>query len=238
MTPFETILYDKRDGVAFLTLNRPDAVNAFNVHMRDDLAEVLDAVRDDPGVRGLLIAGAGGKGFCAGADLTEFGTAPSQAIARGVRWERDLWSALAGLPVPVIAAVHGHCIGSGVEIAAFCDLRIAAHDAVFSMPETALGLIPAAGGTQTIPRIIGESSAAALILAGERLSAQDALQRGLVHWTVPRERLLAEAERRLRGVIEAPPQLLALVKRAVREGGDLPLNDALLLERRLAAQLA
>ena len=238
MTPFQTILYDKRDAVAFITLNRPDAVNAFNVQMRDDLAEVLAAVRDDPDVRGLLIAGAGDKGFCAGADLTEFGTAPSQAIARRVRWERDLWSALADLPAPVIAAVHGHCIGSGVEIAALCDLRIAARDAVFAMPEASLGLIPAAGGTQTIPHIIGESSAAALVLAGERLNAHDALRRGLVHWTVPRELLLSEAERRLRSVIEAPPQVLALVKRAVREGRDLPLHDALQLERRLAAQLA
>lgn len=238
MTPFQTILYDKRDAVAFITLNRPAAVNAFNVQMRDDLSEALGAVRDDPDVRGLLIAGAGDKGFCAGADLTEFGTAPSQTIARSVRWERDLWSALARLPVPVIAAVHGHCIGSGVEIAALCDLRIAAHDAVFTMPETALGLIPAAGGTQTLPRIIGESSAAALILAGERLNARDALQRGLVHWSVPRDQLLAEAERRLRSVIEAPPQVLTLVKRAVREGQDLPMHDALLLERRLAARLA
>ncbi len=238
MTPFPTLLYDKRDGVAFITLNRPGAVNAFNVQMRDDLWETLAAVRDDDDVRALLIAGAGPKGFCAGADLTEFGSAPSQTIARRVRWERDLWSALVELPKPTMAAIHGYCLGSGVEIAALCDLRIAAHDAVFGMPETALGLIPAAGGAQTLPRIIGESRAMALMLAGQRLTANDALACELVHWTVPAGQLLAEAERRLRNVIAAPPRVLALMKRAVREGADLPIADALRLEQRLAAQLA
>ncbi len=240
MTPaaaFPTLLYDKRDGVAFITLNRPRAVNAFNIQMRDDLWESLAAVRDDPDVRALLISGAGEKGFCAGADLSEFGSAPSPTIARNVRWERDVWSALASLPIPTMAAVHGYCLGSGLEIAALCDLRIASPDAVFAMPETTLGLIPAAGGTQSLPRIIGNSRALSLMLAGQRIPAPDALALGLAHWITPRERLLADAERRLRSIAGTAPRVLALLKRALREGADLPLRDALRLERRLAAQL-
>ena len=237
MTPFRTVLYEKRGAVALLTLNRPETVNAFNVQMRDDLWEVLGAVRDDDDVRGLLISGAGEKGFCAGADLTEFGSAPSQAIARRARWERDLWTALAELQKPTMAAVHGYCFGSGVEIAALCDLRIASVDAVFGMPEVGLGLIPAAGGTQALPRIIGESRAMNMMLTGRRITAAEALESGLAHWTAPRGRLLSEAERRLREVLEAPSDTLALFKRAVNEGGDMTLDDGLRLERRLAARL-
>ena len=237
MSAFATLLYEKRDGVAFVTLNRPHVVNAFNVQMRDDLWEALAAVRDDPDVRALLVAGAGERGFCAGADLTEFGSAPSQDVARRVRRERDLWTALAELPVPTMAAVHGWCLGSGVEIAALCDLRIAAHGAVFGMPEAALGLIPAAGGTQTLPRIVGEARATAMMLAGRRIGAEEAVACGLAHWTAPRDSLLAEAERRLRAVLTALDDVLALLKRAVREGAELPLDAGLRLERRLAARL-
>ena len=155
MSAFETLRYEKRDGIGVVTLCRPEAINAFNVRMRDELSEALSAVRDDADVRGLLIVGDGERGFCAGADLTEFGSAPSQAVARYVRWARDLWSALAELPKPTMAAVHGYCFGSGLEIAALCDLRIASQDAVFALPEASLGLIPAAGGTQSLPRIVG-----------------------------------------------------------------------------------
>lgn len=117
MSAFDTLRYDKRDGagaaIAVVTLCRPEAINAFNVRMRDELSEALSAARDDDEVRGLLIAGDGERGFCAGADLTEFGSAPSQAVARYVRWARDLWSTLAELPKPTMAAVHGYCFAPG-----------------------------------------------------------------------------------------------------------------------------
>ena len=139
--------------------------------------------------------------------------------------------------MPTMAAMHGWCLGSGVEIAALCDLRIAADGAVFGMPEAALGLIPAAGGTQTLPRIVGEARATAMMLTGRRIGAEEALACGLAHWTAPRDALLAEAERRLRAVLTAPDSVLALLKRAVREGAELPLDEGLRLERRLAARL-
>ena len=241
MSDFTTLRYEKRvEGdiaLAVVTLSRPEVINALNVQMRDELFEALTAVRDDPEVRALLIVGDGEQGFCAGADLTEFGSAPSQAIARYVRWARDLWSILADMPKPTMAALHGHCFGSGLELAALCDLRTASQDVVFALPEASLGLIPAAGGTQSLPRIIGLPRALELALAGKRMTSSEAMRAGFVDWLVPGEWLHIVAEARLREVASAPAEALALIKRAVVEGADLTLADGLWLERRLAARL-
>lgn len=233
-----TVLFEKRDDIAVVTLNRPDVVNAFSVRMRDELWEVLTAVRDDPDVRGMLLTGAGERGFCAGADLTEFGTAPSQTIARQVRWERDLWGLLLGIPKPTVAAIHGYCLGSGLEMAALCDMRVAADDAVFGMPEAGLGLVPAAGGTQLLPRLLGPGRALELLLSGRRFGAEDALAYGLVSEVVPRSELVAAATALLRRVLRAPEDALAAAKRVLTDGADRPLAAALDLERRLAASLS
>ena len=233
-----TVLFEKRDDIAVVTLNRPDVVNAFSVRMRDELWEVLTAVRDDPDVRGMLLAGAGERGFCAGADLTEFGTAPSQTSARQVRWERDLWGLLLGIPKPTVAAIHGYCLGSGLEMAALCDMRVAADDAVFGMPEAGLGLVPAAGGTQLLPRLLGPGRALELLLSGRRFGAGDALAYGLVSEVVPRSELVAAATALLRRVLRAPEDALAAAKRVLTDGADRPLAAALDLERRLAASLS
>ena len=237
-TALPTVLLEKRDDIAVVTLNRPDAVNAFSVRMRDELWEVLTAVRDDPDVRGMLLQGAGERGFCAGADLTEFGTAPSQTIARQVRWERDLWGLLLGIPKPTVAALHGYCLGSGLEMAALCDLRVAADDVVFGMPEAGLGLVPAAGGTQLLPRLLGPGRALELLLSGRRFGADEALAYGLVTEVVARSELTAAATALLRRVLRAPDRALAAAKRALAEGADLPLAAALDMERRLAAGLS
>ena len=233
-----TVLLEKRDDIAVVTLNRPDVVNAFSVRMRDELWEVLAAVRDDPDVRGMLLVGAGERGFCAGADLTEFGTAPSQTIARQVRWERDLWGLLLGIPKPTVAALHGYCLGSGLEMAALCDVRVAADDAVFGMPEAGLGLVPAAGGTQLLPRLLGPGRAIELLLSGRRFGAEDALAYGLVSEVVARSALVATATALLRRMLRAPSPALAAAKRALTDGADMPLAAALDLERRLAASLS
>ena len=237
MSGFETVRYEKRDGIAVVTLSRPHVVNAFDLRMRDELSEALSAVRDDDEVRGLLVAGAGERGFCAGADLAEFGSAPSQAVARYVRWARDLWSALFEMPKPTMAAVHGYCFGSGLEIAALCDLIVASQDAVFALPEASLGLVPAAGGTQTLPRIVGLPRAMELALTGRRMTSSEAVRAGLVNWLVPRQQLMDVAGAYLQAVASAPAEVLALAKRAVNEGADMTLADGLRLERRLAARL-
>jgi enoyl-CoA hydratase/carnithine racemase len=236
MSPFDTIVYEKEGPLALVRLARPAAVNAFSVRMRDELWEALTAVRDDPDVRGLLLEGQG-RAFCAGADLTEFGTAPSQAIARRVRFERDVFGLLLSLPVPTLAAVHGPCLGSGVELAAACDVRLAADDATFGMPETGWGLIAAAGGTQLLPRIVGQGRALDLLLTGRRFDADEALAMGLAHRIVPRAALATEARAWLTRIVAAPAPALAAAKRAVNELADLPLAQALAGEARLARLL-
>ena len=233
----DTILYSKDGPIAHIVLNRPRIVNAYNIQMRDELFQALETVRDDPDVRVVVLRGAGERGFCAGADLTEFGTAPSQIIARRVRWERDIWGLFLSIKKPLVAALHGHVIGSGVEIACLCDIRIASEDALFSMPEGSLSLVPAAGGTQTIPRTIGLGHALEMLLANRRLGTQEARRLGLVHKVVPKGKLLEESERLAQALSSRSAQVMAAVKTAVKEGVDLPLHRGLELEARLAAQL-
>ena len=235
MRPFETLIYEKEDGVARISLDRPAVLNAYNIQMRDDFSEALFAVAEDPDVRALLITGEG-RGFCAGADLTEFGSAPSQVIARQVRWERDVWGQMIKLDKPIVAAVHGYCIGSGLEIALLCDVRVAADDTIFAMPEVRLGMIPAAGGTQTLPRNAGRSKSLDLLLTGRRFTAQEAYSMSLVTRLSPPERLTDDARQTAEKLVHAPPPTVALLKRALKEGGDMALDDALNLETRLAAQ--
>ena len=235
MRPFETLIYEKEDGVALISLDRPAVLNAYNIQMRDDFSEALFAVAEDPDVRALIVTGEG-RGFCAGADLTEFGSAPSQVIARQVRWERDVWGQMIKLDKPIVAAVHGYCIGSGLEIALLGDLRLAAEDTVFAMPEVRLGMIPAAGGTQTLPRNAGSSQALDLLLTGRRFTAQEALSMGLVTRLSPQERLAGAARQAAAELAQAPPRAVSALKRALCEGADMPLEEALKLETRLAAQ--
>ncbi len=235
MRPFETLIYEKEGAVARISLARPAVLNAYNIQMRDDFSQALAAADDDPDVRALLITGEG-RGFCAGADLTEFGSAPSQVIARQVRWQRDVWGQMLNSDKPIVAAVHGYCIGSGLEIALLCDLRLAAGDAVFAMPEARLGMIPAAGGTQTLPRNASVPQALDLLLTGRRFTAPEALAMGLVTRLSPPERLAGDARRAADGLARADPGTVAALKRALREGVDMTLDAALKLETRLAAQ--
>lgn len=235
MSGFATIIYSKDGPVAHVSLNRPQALNAYNLQMRDDFSSALDAVQDDPEVRSLLITGQG-RAFCAGADLTEFGTAPSQTVARQVRWERDVWGQMLSLSKPTVVAVHGYCIGSGVEIALLCDLRIAAEETIFSLPEVQLGMVPAAGGTQTLPRGIGPSAALDLLLTGRRLDSKETLSLRLLTRVVPLDVLEEEAWALARQLADLDPGFASSAKECLRRGADLPLPQGLELEARTAAR--
>jgi enoyl-CoA hydratase/carnithine racemase len=226
------VLYDKVDGVATLTLNRPASLNAINLAMRDELWGLLQAVRDDPDVRVAVLRGAGERAFCAGADVKEFGTAPSVVEARRARHERDLWNLMTELEMPLIAAIHGWALGAGCEMSLYCDLRIAAEDARLGLPEVTLGYIPSAGGTQTLPRTVAASHAMHLVLSGEPVDAATALRIGLVHRVVPRPHLDAEAMALARQIAARPPGRVRALKRILSEGADLPPADALALEAR------
>jgi enoyl-CoA hydratase/carnithine racemase len=235
VTMSETILYEKdAAGVARLTLNRPDKLNAVNLSMRDELWDALHAFRDDPDARVLVLRGAGDS-FSAGADISEFGTAPSFVESRRARRERDLWGLMLHLSKPLIAAVQGHALGAGCEMSLLCDLRVASDDARFGLPEVGLGYIPSAGGTQTLPRTIAPGVAMQMILSGDPIDAAGAYRLGLVHRVVPRDRLDAAADEWARTLASRDPRALAAAKEAVLRGLDLPLCDGLALESRLAA---
>ncbi len=231
---FDTILYEKRDGIAWITLNRPDVLNAINMRMRDELWDLVHAVRDDPEVRLAIFKGAGERAFSAGADISEFGTAPSYVESRRARRQRDLWGFMLRMEKPLIAAIHGHALGAGIELPMCCDIRIASEDARLGLPEVSLGYIPSAGGTQTLPRLIPPGVAMHMILTGDPIDAATALRYGLVQRVVSRQRLYQEAESLARTLMSRGPLALRLAKRAVLEGLDLPLAQGLALERRLA----
>jgi enoyl-CoA hydratase len=234
MSGFETLVYEKKDGIANVSLNRPQALNVYNVQMRDDLYEVLGAIRDDDEVRVAILKGAGDKAFCAGADLSEFLTAPPPVAARQIRFDKDVWRRFLNIPQPVIAALHGYVLGSGLEIALCCDMRIASPDTKFGLPEMGLGIIPAAGGTQTLPRAIGRSRALEMLLTNRWISAQEALQFRLINRLVPGEELLATAGEMARRIAAFDPAAVRCAKQAVRRGMDMNLRDGLHLERMLA----
>jgi len=237
MGNFEVIIYEKQNDIGYVTLNRPQALNAYNLQMRDELYQVLGAIKDDPEVKVAIFRGAGERAFCAGADLTEFLTAPSPVIARQARWERDVWGLFLSITKPLIAAVHGYVLGSGIEIALCCDIRLASEDAQFGLPEVGLGIIPAAGGSQTLPRVIGRTKALEILLTGRWIKAEEACQLKLVNQVVPRADLLPAAERLANKIKSYNPTAVDYVKQAITRGLDLSLEQGLELEAELSSSL-
>jgi len=232
---FETIIYEKSDGIAWITLNRPRAMNAVNVKMRDELYEVLPAIDDDPEVMLAIVKGAGDRAFSAGADITEFGTVPSAVIGRRIRWERDLWGQFLGVAKPLIAAMYGFALGAGIEMAMCCDIRIAADDARFGLPEVGIGMVPTAGGSQTMPRLMPQGMSAPIVLTGEIINAEEALRVGLVHRVVLFSDRMAATEDLARKIMSRGQTAVRFAKQAIRRGLDLTLEQGLELESRLFA---
>jgi len=229
-------LLERDERVVTLTLDRPEVLNAYDRRMRDEVFAALEWLHAEPGVSVLVVRG-NGRAFSTGGDLSEFGTAPSPVRARDVRRQRDVWRLWATLSCVSIAAVHGHAAGGGLEMALLCDLVLCARDARLSLPETALGLIPGVGGTQTLPRAVGSTLAAEMLLAGRTLDARAALRHGLAWRVVAPPRLRAEAAALAARVAALDPALLRAVKACVQRGGDLPLASGLALERRLGRTL-
>jgi enoyl-CoA hydratase len=235
-TSSPAVLYDKRGSIAWVTLNRPRQYNAYNIAMRDALYEALWAVHHDPEVRAMVLTGAG-PAFSTGGDLYEFGSAPSPVVARWVRFRRDVWGLLRSLPVPTIAAVHGFTVGGGLEMLLLCDIAVAADDTRICLPETGTGMIPGVAGTQTAPRRLGLGWALDLCITGRWIDPNQALCIGLVAEVVPAADLEKRALALAHELGAVPRQVAAIVKTAVWEGLELPLERALELERRLAGRL-
>jgi enoyl-CoA hydratase/carnithine racemase len=223
------------DGVAEVSLHRPDQLNIFNLAMRDALIEAVTAVRDSPGV-GALVLRADGPHFSAGADLAEFGTAESAFEARRIRWDRDPWGPLWDLPCPTVAALHGIAVGSGLEMTLLCDVRLAAPDTRVGLPEVKLGMLPAAGGTQTLTRAIGPHAALPLVATARTVPAAEALALGIIHRVV--EDVEGEARATARRLAALEPGVASAARRALHAAGDLALDQGLAYEKHLASALA
>lgn len=218
-----------RDGVALVTLNRPEARNALSFALMDALAAVLNTLDADPSCRAIVVTGAGDRAFAAGADLRDLSVQTPESWAA-----RDAlagWDRVAGIATPVVAAVRGFALGGGCELAMACDLIIAGDDAQFGQPELAVGVIPGAGGTQRLPRAVGKATAMDMILTGRRLSAAEAERLGLVARVVPAAEVVEAALDVASAIASQPPLAVRAAKAAVRAAQELPLADGLAHER-------
>lgn len=221
-------------GVAVVSLDSPP-LNIFDLAMRDGLIAALTAVADIGEIRAVVLR-AEGRHFSAGADLSEFGSAESILEGRRIRWDRDPWGPLWDLPAATVAALHGIAVGSGMEMAMLCDIRLAAPGTTLSLPETKLGMLPAAGGTQSLTAAVGPHGAAPLVLSGQAVDAADAARRGIVHRVVADvdDQALALARR----LASLAPEVVRAARRALHAATDLPLDQGLAVERLLARQVA
>jgi enoyl-CoA hydratase len=232
MTSYETLLTDfAQPGVLRVTLNRPQAANALNTQMARDLLSLWGGLADDPGAaRAVILTGAGERAFCAGADLKERqGMSDADWQAQHVLFERQYW-ALLDVHVPVVAAVNGHAYAGGLEMMLACDFAYAVPTARFALTEVTLGIMPGAGGTQFLPRAIGERRAKEAILTGRPIAAEEALAWGLVNRLFERDRLMDEALAAAGAMADNAPIAVRQAKRSIHTGLQLDLRSALLFE--------
>jgi len=234
----ECVLLTTHARVALVTLNRPQVGNAFNEAIRTELPRLIEALDGDDAYAAIVMNGAGERGFCVGADIKE-----SRAIGSSVQERRRLkdnaWiDRIAGCSKPLVAAIHGYCLGGGLELALACDLRMAAPGAVFGLPETGLGLIPGGGGTQRLPRVIGLGRALDMLLTGDRISSDAALGMGLVtRMSSGADTLVAEALALAARISARPPTASAFAKEAAKSGLEMDLQAGLNLEKTLFSLL-
>ena len=233
-----SILVEREPGFARIILNRPERINAIDDSIRIDLPRVLRLLDGDPDVRAIVIRGAGTRGFCAGADIKEVRPLETPIEAHS-RLNADPWiDAFLHLSTPTIAAIHGACMGGGLEIALACDIRMASADALFALPETGLGLIPGAGGTQRLPNLIGIGPALDMMLSNDRIDAHEAKRLNLITRLHPSSGVLfLEADRLAQSIAGKPVAATRFVRRAALASSEMGLQSGLAIERNLFALL-
>ncbi len=239
---YGTIVYEVRAGVAYVTLNRPEVLNAINEQMTREIVDVSARLTADPAVRVAILTGAGERAFCTGLDLKERAAAPADAVPLERRRERRRGitghtQAIAAIDKPVIAAIRGWAVGGGLELALACDLRVCAEDARLGMMEVRRGRLGGAGGTQRLPRLIGVARALEICLTGEPIGAEEAYRIGLVNRVAPVEDLMPAAERLADSIARGAPLSILAIKEAITQGVQLPLEQGLKLEAELAFML-
>jgi len=235
---YQDILFERRQEYVIVTLNRPDSLNAMREITKAEIQDALDRIEEDKSIRGLIITGSG-RAFSAGSDIHEIHVdEPAGATVKMSRHAQAMMNRIEALELPVIAACNGFALGGGTELALACDIRIAAENAVFGLPEVKMAVAPCYGGTQRLPRLIGAAKAKELLFSGRKVSAQEALQIGLVNQVVPGERVLEAAEEMMRSFTANGPQAIAACKRLVHCSQQTSLEQGLCLEAYLNGLLA
>jgi enoyl-CoA hydratase len=230
---YENLLLEKKDGVAIVTVNRPDKLNALNDRTMAELDLAFTALAADADVRGVILTGAGEKAFVAGADIAELATqSPVQGKERSIHGQKIL-DRIENFGKPVVAAVNGFALGGGCELAMACHVRVASENARLGTPEVKLGIMCGYAGTQRLPRLVGKGRALEILLTGEMVEAAEAHRIGLVNKVVPKDKLLVEAEALLRKMLANGPVSLRFTIEAVNAGLEMPLDEAQYLEATL-----
>ncbi|HEV2177407.1 MAG TPA: enoyl-CoA hydratase-related protein [Terriglobia bacterium] len=230
---YQTLLYEERDGIGYVTINRPEKLNALNDQVMADLKACFESIAEDDEVKAVILTGAGEKAFVAGADIGVLATqTPMEGKERSIRGQRIL-DFIENLGKPVIAAVNGYALGGGCELACACTLRVAAENARFGQPEVKLGIIPGYAGTQRLPRLVGKGRALELILAGEPITAAEAYRIGLANQVVSQKDLMTACETLARKIIANGPLAVKLSIEAVNRGGEMTQGQGQFLEATL-----
>jgi enoyl-CoA hydratase len=232
---YQTLLYEKKDGIGTVTINRPEALNALNSTVYNELYEVFEAIEKDDEVRAVILRGSGEKAFAAGSDVAEMSNMNTLEIQKFMATIRKASDRVSSLSKPTIAAISGYALGGGNELAMCCDLRISSEKARFGQPEINLGLIPGAGGTQRLPRLIGAAKAKEMIFLGDMIDAATALNLGLVNKVVPPEKLMEEALAWAAKLAAKSAPVLAMAKLAINTGLNTDINSGLDMEARCDA---
>jgi enoyl-CoA hydratase len=228
---YTNVLLEKRNHIAVLTINRPKALNALNQHTLIDIKAAVEEVRDDNEVSVLIMTGAGEKAFVAGADITFMVEMTAMQARAFGQLGGEVTNLIESMPKPVIAAINGFCLGGGCELAMSADFRICSDKSKFGQPEVGLGVTPGFGGTQRLPRIIGKAKALELMLTGDFMGAEEALQYRLVSKVFPREQVLAEAEKFAARLAKGAPIAMKAILRAANEGLETTLVEGIKIEQ-------
>ena len=228
----QEIIYEQKNAVAYVTLNRPDSMNAFNYQLLLELGQVVEGIRIDPDVRVVVFTGSGDRAFSVGADLKERKTLTESMVRRNLNKIGDVFTMIDQLPQPTIAVINGFAFGGGMELALACDFRIAADSAVMGLTETGLAIIPGAGGTQRLPRLIGESKAMELILTARRVTAEEALNLGMVTQKAPLDSLEETVNTFVGSLLANGPIAIQQAKFAIKQGMMADLQTGLAIERK------